>query len=125
MVNTSIRMSRNPPIPGFAARLRSLRKSLGWSQQGLANHAGVCRGTIASWENDYRTDPHIDKLAKVASAMNVTVDTLLGKSGASDPTQQIMPRTESRRESVGEIAIRHIKLAKQILRIAQKMVDKE
>ena len=67
-------------------RILTLRKSVGLSQEQLAEVVGVSRQAISKWET-VQTVPDLDKLIKLALAFSVSTDELLGieakeKSGA-------------------------------------------
>lgn len=64
----------------LADRLSGTREALGLSQQKLADKAGVALRTIQNWENPASKEPQPAKLSKVAQALNVSIDYLLGKT---------------------------------------------
>ncbi|MEW6572507.1 MAG: helix-turn-helix transcriptional regulator [Bacillota bacterium] len=60
-------------------RLKTLRKSKGWTQEELAARTGVTRDTIAGYESKVkRRQPNPDMLIRFAKTFGVTVDYLLG-----------------------------------------------
>lgn len=60
-------------------RLKTLRKSKGWTQEELAARTGVTRDTIAGYESKIkRRQPNPDMLIRFAQTFGVTVDYLLG-----------------------------------------------
>lgn len=61
---------------GQAIRLRRL--SLQLSQQAVADRAGVAYGTIRAIERKAVVDPGVFTISSIASALDVTVDELLG-----------------------------------------------
>ena len=60
--------------------IKDARTALGITQEQLAAILGVTQGTVAQWETG-RSHPSFDKLPKVAEALGVTVDELIGKAG--------------------------------------------
>lgn len=57
------------------------RKALGLTQDQLAKQLGVTQGAVAQWENGM-THPAFYMLPRLASALGVTVDELIGKEDA-------------------------------------------
>ena len=60
--------------------IREARKAKGLSQDQLAKMIGVTQGAVAQWENGL-THPSFEVLPKLAAALGVTVDELIGKAG--------------------------------------------
>ena len=58
-------------------RVKRLRLTKGWSQEGVANKTGFSREYIARLEQGLH-DPSLSTLAKLAKAFKVKMDTLLG-----------------------------------------------
>lgn len=63
----------------FSARLKSARESRGLSQGDLARISGFQPSAISHFETGGRS-PSIDNLRKLANALQVTTDYLLGRS---------------------------------------------
>jgi transcriptional regulator with XRE-family HTH domain len=61
----------------MSVRLKQLREAGGMTQAALAKAAGVSLRTYQTWEQGVRT-PLIDAAAKVAQALNVSLDELAG-----------------------------------------------
>jgi transcriptional regulator with XRE-family HTH domain len=59
-------------LEGVARRLKELRRLKGWSQQNLADNAGVSKGTIA-WLETQKHEPHPGTMRKIAAAIGVEV----------------------------------------------------
>jgi len=57
-------------------RIRKARKSKGWLQQELADKVGVTRQIASNWERGY-TPPDTDGVAKIATALSMSVEFLL------------------------------------------------
>lgn len=62
----------------FSERLTTLREASGLSKTKMANKVGVPLSTYANWEYGYN-DPDMDRLKKVATILETTVDYLIGK----------------------------------------------
>lgn len=61
----------------YSERIRHLRKLYRMTQDDLAEKLEVKRHTICDWESG-RTEPNLKYLKKVAEALNITVDYLVG-----------------------------------------------
>lgn len=72
----------------FGARLLRLREMAGLTQASLAEAAGVPITTLRNWEHG-RREPLASAVRKLASALGVTTDVLLG--AAPDPTLPLPP----------------------------------
>ena len=64
----------------LAKKLKELRKKAGWSQQKLAEKAGLSYNTITKIEQGAATMPTIQTVVKMADAFGVSVDELLGRT---------------------------------------------
>jgi transcriptional regulator with XRE-family HTH domain len=62
------------------------RKSLGWTQEYLAQHMGVDTETISRFERGV-TAPSLKSIEKLAGLLSVTIADLLGESTPPEPTQ--------------------------------------
>lgn len=63
----------------FGEKIISLRKQLKWSQDDLAKKIGTSAPIVGRYERQ-EINPSIDVAAKIANALNVTVDYLIGQS---------------------------------------------
>lgn len=66
------------PTEIFQERLRKARSFRGYSQEGLAEKAGMPGSSIAHFETGSRK-PSFDSLRRIANALEVTTDYLLGR----------------------------------------------
>jgi transcriptional regulator with XRE-family HTH domain len=74
---------KSPPSDIFQERLRTAREQLRkWSQSDLASRAGLPPSSIAHFETGARK-PSFDTLRRLANALEVTTDYLLGR--VADP----------------------------------------
>lgn len=63
----------------FGKRLKELRKKAGWSQQKLAEKAGLSYNVITKVEQGAAKNPNIQTMIKLADAFNVSIDELVGR----------------------------------------------
>ncbi len=63
----------------IAKRLKELRKKSGWSQQRLAEKAGLSYNTITKIEQGAATKPTIQTMIKIADAFQISIDELVGR----------------------------------------------
>ncbi|MBM3245140.1 MAG: helix-turn-helix transcriptional regulator [Candidatus Omnitrophica bacterium] len=63
----------------FAKRLKQLRKKSGWSQQKLAERAGLSYNVITKIEQGAAKNPNIRTIIKLADAFGVSLDELLNR----------------------------------------------
>lgn len=81
-------------------RIRDLRTAAGLSQEQLAELASLNRVTVAKYEAG-RVEPGAQALSRIADALEVSVDVLLGRAEAN-PEEVGRPRTaESKIISAG------------------------
>lgn len=67
------------PIIDTGERIRALRKLRNLNQEQLAELASLNRVTVAKYESG-RVEPGAQALARIADALEVSVDSLLGRS---------------------------------------------
>lgn len=63
----------------LAKRLKQLRKKTGWSQQKLAEKAGLSYNVITKIEQGVAKKPTIQTMIKLADAFGITLDELVGR----------------------------------------------
>ena len=63
----------------FDKRLKQLRKKSGWSQQKLAEKAGLSYNVITKIEQGAAKNPNIQTMIKLANAFQVSLDDLIGR----------------------------------------------
>ena len=63
----------------LAKRLKELRKKACWSQQKLAEEAGLSYNTITKIEQGSATRPTIQTVIKIADAFQISLDELVGR----------------------------------------------
>jgi transcriptional regulator with XRE-family HTH domain len=108
-------MSENAPSDIFPERLRAARDLRGYSQVDLAERAKMPPSSIAHFESGSRK-PSFDTLRRLANALEVTTDYLLGRvdqpslAEAGDPLFR----------DVGKLTGRDRELAKDFLEMLAK-----
>lgn len=85
--------------------IKTYRKNKGYSQETLAQELFVVRQTISKWEKG-QSVPDADMLEKLAEALEVSVDDLLGKK-----TEEKKSKEESDTEIAKQLAILNEQLA--------------
>jgi len=63
----------------FSKRLKELRKKAGWSQQKLAEKAGLSYNVITKIEQGAAKNPNILTMIKLADAFNISLDELVDR----------------------------------------------
>jgi transcriptional regulator with XRE-family HTH domain len=64
----------------FGKRLKQLRKKAGWSQQKLAEKAGLSYNVITKIEQGVAKNPNIQTILKLADAFAISLDALVGRN---------------------------------------------
>ena len=65
----------------YLKNLVTLRKQKGWSQERLAQEAGISYNTLIKVERNGIKNPKIETVIKLADALNVSLDELVGRKG--------------------------------------------
>lgn len=65
----------------LAQNIRKLRLKKGLSQEKLARLADIANATLVKIESGAAKEPTITTVAKIASALNVSIDELVGRIG--------------------------------------------
>ncbi|MBF9052312.1 helix-turn-helix domain-containing protein [Roseobacter sp. HKCCD9010] len=106
-------MSKEPtPSEIFQTRLRAARDLREWSQSELADQAGMPPSSIAHFEAGSRK-PSFDTLRRLANALEVTTDYLLGR--ADDPA--LAQSGDPLYRDVSKLSARDRELAKDFLQM--------
>jgi transcriptional regulator with XRE-family HTH domain len=71
--------------------IAGLRDKRGWSQADLAQHSGVSRVMIGKYERDIAV-PSIDAAKRIADALEVSLDYLVGEGIGADFDKKTMAR---------------------------------
>ena len=88
------------PIIDTGERIRALRKDRGLNQDQLAELANLNRVTIAKYESG-RVEPGAQALARIADALEVSTDVLLGRSDVVYPAKKFPVTVEAQIVSGG------------------------
>ena len=64
----------------LAQNLKKYRKKLKLTQEGLARKANISYNTVIKLESRGITDPRMDTLKKLAAALGISIDGLVGKT---------------------------------------------
>jgi transcriptional regulator with XRE-family HTH domain len=83
-------MNEKEPSDIFSERIRSERKKLGLEQAELAVKAGLPATSISHFEGGTRK-PSFDNLRRLAQALRVSTDYLLGRVDSPEMTKQSDP----------------------------------
>jgi transcriptional regulator with XRE-family HTH domain len=100
------------PSETFQSRLRAARDLRGWSQSELAARAGMPPSSIAHFEAGSRK-PSFDTLRRLAIALEVTTDYLLGRT--DDPA--LAEAGDPLYRDMGKLTGRDRELAKDFLKM--------
>ena len=76
----------------FAARMRAARKARGITQTALAEAVGLCNTQLSSFERGVR-EPSLGNLRKIARALGVSADYLLGLTPSLKHGDPVAPDT--------------------------------
>ena len=63
----------------YLKNLKKLRQKKGWSQEKLAREAGISYNTLIKIERGGIKNPKLETLIKLAKALGVSIDELIGK----------------------------------------------
>ena len=69
-------------MDNFSTTFKNLRKSMGFTQDEIANKLKIAKSTVSMYETGKR-QPDFKKLIKIANLFNVNMDYLLGRSDIS------------------------------------------
>jgi len=105
-------MPKNAPSDAFPARLRAARDLRGYSQGALAERAKMPPTSIAHFEGGARK-PSFDTLRRLANALEVTTDYLLGRVEQPDLAEAGDPLFRD----VGKLTGHDRELAKDFLKM--------
>lgn len=63
----------------FGEQVKKYRKKNGWSQQKLAEKAGVAYNVITKLEQGTAKQPSIQTIIKIADAFEISIDEFIGR----------------------------------------------
>jgi transcriptional regulator with XRE-family HTH domain len=113
----------SPPAPStiFPERLKAARDLRGFNQDQLAERSGLQSSAISHFETGNRK-PSFDNLRRLADALGVSTDYLLGRTG--DPEGHAAPNDPLYRD-VQRLNRKNRDLASQIIRSLAFPTDEE
>ena len=104
----------------FGERVRIVRRSQGLTQGELGEMVGVSTRAVCSYERG-ECDPPVHVLVGLASALNVSLDSLLGREPAGTMKQPATPRRWMRKiEQIQKLPEHKQKAIVQVLDMALK-----
>lgn len=74
--------NKNTCVEVFGKRLKELRKANGYTIEQFAELVGIAKSTVGYYENSNRL-PDIEILARIADALNVSADYLIGRTNTA------------------------------------------
>lgn len=83
------------PPETFGQRLQRLRAQAGLSQSQVAQAAQVPIGSLRNWEHDRRV-PLVDAAHRLAKALGVSLDMLVGEEARTKPAPARKPKAHGK-----------------------------
>lgn len=77
--NTTIKIQVKQGKNMLAENIKKFRNKAGLTQEALARKADISYNTVIKIESKGIIDPRIGTIKKIASALNITVDELIGE----------------------------------------------
>ena len=74
---------------GIGEKVREERERRGWSARTLAQRAGVSHAYVSHLEAGQYTRPGVEQLRRLAGALGVGVEYLIGEEGREESDQQL------------------------------------
>jgi transcriptional regulator with XRE-family HTH domain len=106
---------------GFGRRLAQLRKAAGYTQVELAEDIGVTQRVIAYYEG--QTDhPPTTLLPRIAKALKITTDELLGAAPVKKQTKPRNTRLHRRLEQIDQLGAKE---KRQVMQFLDTILDRE
>ena len=68
----------------YLKNLKALRNQKGWSQEKLAREANISYHTVIKLEQSVIKNPRIETVIKLADALEVSLDELIGREGVGN-----------------------------------------
>jgi transcriptional regulator with XRE-family HTH domain len=99
-------------------KIRTLRKSKGWTQIELAEKLGTSQKAVTTYETGTRR-PSLDRLTLLARLFNVTLEDLIGKNGIKPQEDKKHVHKNSR---VAQIQVLYERLPANEQRVILKQV---
>jgi len=109
-VTTTISNQRWEAMSSAGARIKYLREARNWTQERLAQEAGVSKSFISEVEND-RRNPSSEKLLEIATVLGASLDFIMkgvGDTQKSPPTPVTIPRELAQAAEDHQWPYRHV-----------------
>ncbi len=74
-------------MPNFAEKLTAARTAAGLSQYALAKRSGVSKQALSDLEKGL-SEPKLETASRLARALGITVDALVGNGGQAPPAKK-------------------------------------
>ncbi len=103
----------------FGQRLREARTARNWTQEQLAKESGVTAAVISHFETGTRQRASADNLVKLATALSISVDYLLGRT---DQTELHDDRVQATFRRLSDASADTID---QAVRVVEALLDRE
>jgi transcriptional regulator with XRE-family HTH domain len=104
----------NGELGHFGKRLAELRKRAGYTQVELAEEIGVTQRVITYYERESEHPP-ANLLPKIAQALKITTDELLGTTPVKKPPKPRTTRLQRRLEQIEQLGPKEKRQALQFL----------
>lgn len=101
-------------------RIKRLRKEHGMSQTALAEAIGATQGAVSQWEMG-AMEPKSRQITRLAEALHVSADYLLGRTQIPDIYRIPLPETVAAHESDGAEDVSRERM-EEILREAYRLI---
>lgn len=108
-------------LVNFGERLAELRKAAGYTQENIADEIGVSRRVIAYYEAESNYPP-TTLLPRLAQALNMTVDDLLGREKVKKETKSGNTRLLRRLHQIERFGTKE---KRQVLQLLDTFIEKE
>ena len=109
----------------FGRRLRERREKRDWTQEKLAEKSGVSAAMISHFETGTRGTASADNLVKLASALGVSIDYLLGRADEPELRDERVEATFRRLSDASGDTIEQAVRVVEALLDADRKEDKE
>ncbi len=112
----------NEQIDSFGTLLANIRKKAGYSQYTLADETGISQRMIAYYETQGGRPP-ADVLLKLADALGVTIDELLGRNKSND--KNVKPQNLRLLKKLMQVEKLSPRDRESVLRIIDGLISKQ
>ncbi len=103
----------------FGQRLREARTARSWTQEQLARESGITAAVISHFETGTRQQASADNLVKLATALSISVDYLLGR------THQMELRDDRVQATFRRLSDASADTIDQAVRVVEALLERE